>query len=1636
MTTHRQSQLARRIGATLLICALLLPPTPAQAQHAAPNAGLVAERTDSQLQSPPAPPPPLPSESIQVGDTRAVLQSLFLPYVGKLNETASLATGPIVRPAAAPTPPVPSGAYAPYPLNPELNSLWETVGAPPANADFAASASSVGDPPINSDFAASAYESGDPPTNHDFSTGTLEGWAATGTVVIDSDPEHGSFARLGSSGVLTTAPFTVTSEAQQLWVEIGFLHTTSTSYVDIYVLRGALFGSETKLRTLYCMNCGWQLAALDLTSYAGESIKFKFKRNGGTIGIDDVRPVVALPGYSASGTVTRENGAEDQVYASIASGGILVSAPFTLTADSQYVQIRMSGLSAASDQVQIHVLSGAGYLTSTQVASTSAIDAWSDARLLLTAWKGQSIRLKITCSYGKVGVDDVGSQLVELQDWTVNGDSRRVEDGQGNVYASTDGILISSPFTLTSDVQQISVRHRLESGIGQSFYPSLLRGPNFSEEVGPSAGIPVTSTVWQTATIDVGAYAGETVRLKLRAYFNRVQFDDAGFGERVLPGWTTANTTLFDAITTGRDVTGSYITSIKPGGTFRIQSTPFSPGMTSGGGFGQYYAVAYALGGFGAFSSLSIWWIDQTTQVATKVFEAGSETPTGHQLRYFGLPYSFGDTGSFQIYATGGGKLYSIGLDATRQHESEAYAIEVGSGVDTITGAYHTSQEDVRINGDFSIPFVRSYHSHLNQSGVLGDGWSHLYLTHLEFSQSGDVSVVLGSGQEHFFRSQTSGFIPEDSRLQVALTHNLDDSYTYTTTTGLRYGFDGGGRLLTLTDMNESILTLSYDTAGFLAMVAGAAGNLQFGYAAGRLTSVSASSGISLTYQYSGNELTSVTRSDGYTTQYGYDVRRVLTSIVADSTLLLNNSYDDVGRVLTQSLSSGQLLSLAYATPVQGVTTVTDGQNAVTRYYHDQFGRTTHVLTADGQLTTYVYDAAGNLLEVQHTGNQSPSVSLSAAPIAGNAPLTVSFSAAGADLDGDTISYSWEFGDGAVTDNVTETSHVYTEGGLYTVTVTVSDGLAGATAQASIAVNQPPVVNLNAAPTSGSAPLDVTLTAIASDADGDTLSYSWSFGDGVTAGDAASVLHRYESSGVYTATVVVTDGQATASAQKSIAVAGAVGTFSPDPIDPSLPTTLFGSTDFLYTGTDPIQTGVLSGTIEPARASVVRGRVLQPDGTGLVGAQVTVQGQPEFGATSSRADGWYDLAVNGGGALTLDVSLAGYLPSQRTVEVPWQNFTIVDDIILAELDPLVTTIELTATTPIQIARASQISDGDGVRQATLLVPQGVQAAMVMADGSTQPLSTLHVRATEYTVGMSGPDAMPGELPAESGYTYAVELSVDEALAAGAVEVQFDRPLYHYIENFLGFAVGMNVPAGYYDRSRGRWVAAPDGRVVKIVGVVDGLAQVDSNGDGAPDDDPTLGFTAAERQTLATLYAVGQTLWRVPIMHFTPWDFNWPYRLPDDATPPPAAPLEQERLVDAACEVSGSILECENQTMGERVPLVGTPYTLNYRSDRVEGRDLAGLTVPLSAETVPASVQRIDLRIRVAGTEFTQSFSPQPDLDYTYTWDGTDAYGRIVQGSATAEVEVAYVYEGVYTEPSARTLLTLPFGSNGPPTATV
>ncbi len=186
----------------------------------------------------------------------------------------------------------------------------------------------------------------------------------------------------------------------------------------------------------------------------------------------------------------------------------------------------------------------------------------------------------------------------------------------------------------------------------------------------------------------------------------------------------------------------------------------------------------------------------------------------------------------------------------------------------------------------------------------------------------------------------------------------------------------------------------------------------------------------------------------------------------------------------------------------------------------------------------------------------------------------------------------------------------------------------------------------------------------------------------------------------------------------------------------------------------------------------------------------------------------FDMAVNGGGLLTVHYRKSGLLSAQRQVHVPWQDYVMTPDVVLLPLDPQVTTVDLTAATSLQVAQmGSMMSDADGSRQATLLFPPGTQAQLVMPDGSTQPMTMLNVRATEYTVGANGPNAMPGELPPSSGYTYAVELSADEAIAAGAKDVLFSSPIPFYLENFVGFPVGSLVPTGFYDRDKGQWVAS-------------------------------------------------------------------------------------------------------------------------------------------------------------------------------------------------------------------------------------
>ena len=535
-------------------------------------------------------------------------------------------------------------------------------------------------------------------------------------------------------------------------------------------------------------------------------------------------------------------------------------------------------------------------------------------------------------------------------------------------------------------------------------------------------------------------------------------------------------------------------------------------------------------------------------------------------------------------------------------------------------------------------------------------------------------------------------------------------------------------------------------------------------------------------------------------------------------------------------------------------------------------------------------------------------------------------------------------------------------------------------------------------------------------------------GAGLTVGSVTTAHSDTVPSGNVTSQNPAAGASAAPGSAVNIVVSTGPEELPPDPsevapsVDPTVPTSLFEETKFLYTGTNPIQTGVSQGVISSRRAAVLRGRVISRDGSPLSGAAVTIAGHSEYGQTLTRADGMFDLVVNGGGTITVVYTKDGYLTAYRSLDVPWRDFVHVSDVALIARDTQVTAVDLTSSDPVQVARGSVANDSDGDRQATLFFFQGTSAQMVMPDGSSSPVSTLNVRATEYTVGPNGPAAMPAELPPTSGYTYAVELSIDEAIAAGAQQVTFSQPVSFYVENFIHMPVGTKVPTAYYDADRAAWVPVHDGRVIKIVSITGNLADVDSTGDGQPDTAP--GMTEAERQQLATTYDVGQELWRLRLDHFSIVDGNYGVTPPDTATAPEVDSPQGGRgdvQDDPNKQPGWGSADVENQVFSEQYQLVGTPFSLNYRSDSVEGYQSGNtIQIQLTGDTIPAELIRVDLSINIAGQLMVQHYprtSLTTNMSVPFTWDGKDVYGRTLVGERTAWVRIDYIYPAYYLMPA-------------------
>jgi len=175
----------------------------------------------------------------------------------------------------------------------------------------------------------------------------------------------------------------------------------------------------------------------------------------------------------------------------------------------------------------------------------------------------------------------------------------------------------------------------------------------------------------------------------------------------------------------------------------------------------------------------------------------------------------------------------------------------------------------------------------------------------------------------------------------------------------------------------------------------------------------------------------------------------------------------------------------------------------------------------------------------QLTENQSPVATILVAQTKMRAPVEVSFDGgASTDSDGQIVSYAWDFGDGSKGQGV-KVQHLYAAGGVYTVTLTVTDdrgSRASASTQVEIStVNQIPIVSIATSAQRGEAPFTVEFSGANSyDLDGNIAAYAWTFPGGDTA--TGSVVRRtFSQPGDYPVTLRVTDNEGL-SAEASLVV--------------------------------------------------------------------------------------------------------------------------------------------------------------------------------------------------------------------------------------------------------------------------------------------------------------------------------------------------------------------------------------------------------------------------------------------------------------------------------------------------------------------
>jgi len=277
----------------------------------------------------------------------------------------------------------------------------------------------------------------------------------------------------------------------------------------------------------------------------------------------------------------------------------------------------------------------------------------------------------------------------------------------------------------------------------------------------------------------------------------------------------------------------------------------------------------------------------------------------------------------------------------------------------------HTDATSYEYASEFNI--TRSYNSLAPQSsGLFGRGWTSLYQQTLTALEDGSITYITDDGRHLVFDKQGDIWLsPQGYNLRLErhdAVSSADVTYTITRSDKSSLTFDCYGVLRSLSSASGLETKIAYDKNCHITSITTETGRIykvstDF---AGHIESITLPNGSTVDYTYNKDGyLSSVTDPDGATIRYEYDAKGQMSAAYdGEGNQVIANTYDDEGRVITQTDARGNISTVVYE---QGKSILTDALGIQTTYSYNDSYQTTSI-ERDGVVRHKSYNSGGQLL--------------------------------------------------------------------------------------------------------------------------------------------------------------------------------------------------------------------------------------------------------------------------------------------------------------------------------------------------------------------------------------------------------------------------------------------------------------------------------------------------------------------------------------------------------------------------------------------------------------------------------------------------------------------------------------------------